>query len=695
MVRRPGFRLLGMLMVMGALAAPGTASASAEPVGLVRDIQPGADNGFPDHLTAFGDVLLFTAQDALGNAELWRSDGTEAGTQRVKDINPFDGSSPRDLTVLGDVVLFTADDATHGEELWRTDGTEAGTYLVKDINPASGSRARPLAVVGGQLFFSADDGTHGVELWRTDGTEAGTQLVKDIDPAGSSEPVQGAAVGGVLLFNADDGTTGGELWRSDGTEAGTTLVKDIRPAGDGSPLSLTDFGGIAYFTATDGGAGFELWRSDGTGPGTYMLKDIEPMVIMSGLDSSPGDFTVVDDTLFFAATTFSGGRELWKTDGTTVGTTLVKEINPAVMPPGSGWPTGLAAVGDTLYFGAGDGVNGTELWRSDGTEAGTYMVKNIHPTDNSGADEFVPFGSGFFLRADGQAAGGFWWSEGTEASTVPVADIDPLGPDVFSAMTVAGGRVFFKADDGVHGVELWAGVPRAEVATDPIAFAARSAGTASAAQPVEVRSVAPARLDVESVTVSGSGADSFQLAGGGCGGAGLETGESCEVGVLFAPTSAGDKAAQLVIDTNDPGGPVSIPLTGSASAAPAAGGGGGDAVADPGPERKPTISIGARTLRLDPKGRVGLRLTCPASAGRQCRGTLTLRTRKRVVLAKAGFRIAAGGSKTVRVRLSRSARRLVRRSRAARTVRAIVTLSGGSGATATVGRTLNLRLKRP
>jgi ELWxxDGT repeat protein len=203
----------------------------------------------------------------------------------------------------------------HGAEVWKSNGTAAGTSLLKDIHPgANGSNPIHFTTAYGVLSFAADDGVHGLEPWISNGTSAGTILLKDIHPgAGSSLSALYPAVGapiihGVAFFAANNGVNGFELWKSNGTAAGTVLVKDIRPGAIGSnPLNLTNVNGTLFFSANNGVNGVELWMSNGTAPGTVLVKDIDPGIA----SSNPTFLTNVNGTLFFSANDGVHGIEPW------------------------------------------------------------------------------------------------------------------------------------------------------------------------------------------------------------------------------------------------------------------------------------------------------------------------------------------------------------------------------------------------
>ena len=343
----------------GALAPRGEAAAtiSAE---LVKDINPSGHSS-PTYLTAIGTSVYFRADDAVHGLELWKSDGSAAGTVLVKDIYPGGGgSAPYNLTAIGTSLYFVATDAVHGFELWKSDGTDAGTVMVKDINPGGGdSNPDYLTAIGTSVYFQASDAVHGTELWKSDGTDAGTVLVKDIVPGvGGSAPYDLTAIGTNVYFQAWDGVHGTELWKSDGSAAGTVLVKDINPGVGGSNLDdLTAIGTSLYFQASDAVHGYELWKSDGSAAGTVLVKDINP----GGGDSSPNALTAIGTSFYFTANDAVHGTELWKSDGSAAGTAMVADINPG---SGDSNPDYLTAIGTSLYFQANDGSNGYELWRA-------------------------------------------------------------------------------------------------------------------------------------------------------------------------------------------------------------------------------------------------------------------------------------------------------------------------------------------
>src|SRR5262249_42637937 len=162
---------------------------------------------------------------------------------------------------------------TDGVEIWKSDGTDAGTIQVTEISGASAAGPAWLTNVSGTIFFQccAGSGSTDVELWKTDGTAAGTGMLKDIwpglDPFGNgpngSYPSYLTNMTGTLLFEAQD-DVGKRLWKSDGTEAGTVPVTNV----DSRPTDITAMNGTAFFVDSAPDGSLELWKSDGTAAAT-------------------------------------------------------------------------------------------------------------------------------------------------------------------------------------------------------------------------------------------------------------------------------------------------------------------------------------------------------------------------------------------------------------------------------------------
>ena len=390
---------------------------------------------------------MFQANDGTHGYELWVTDGTTAGTSLVKDIYPGGlGSDPAKFVAIGSgKALFDASDGTHGYELWVTDGTASGTSLIKDIYPGTaGSVPSILTPLGnGKTVFQANDGTHGYELWVTDGTTAGTSLVKDIDPGSSgSGPLAFVATGGgKALFDATDGTHGYELWVTDGTAAGTSMVKDINPGtgtNNSSPAGFFGLGnGQFVFHAFDSTHGTELWVTDGSAAGTSLVKDINP----GAVDSTPQYFIGIGTgKALFTANDGIHGFELWMTDGTAAGTSMLKDINPGVGGSGASYFTALG--NGEIVFRAIDGIHGIELGVTDGTAAGTTMIKDINsgsPASNPRYITATGNGTALFNATDSTHGFEVWVTDGTSVGTSLVKDIQPgatsSSPSGFAVIT--------------------------------------------------------------------------------------------------------------------------------------------------------------------------------------------------------------------------------------------------------------------
>ena len=425
---------------------------------LVKDIRPGTGGAFPrggNELVNVNGILYFTANNGSNGWELWRSDGTAAGTVLVKDIVAGSGSSnPEHLINVNGKLFFTAETAATGRELWKSDGTAAGTVLVKDINPGTGYGISFLLHdlfinVNGKLFFTANNGTNGVELWKSDGTAAGTVMVKDIVSGSStSSPDLFTVYKGALFFTAFNTATGTfDLWRSDGTATGTQVFRHFNGSGTNVITELEVVNNTLFLAADDGVHGRELWKTDGTTAGTVLVKDINPFIGAGITSSGLANLTNVNGVLFFTANNSVHGHELWKSDGTAAGTVMVRDITPGTsLQSNSTSFTDLTGVGNQLFFRAFvPGVTGQyELWRSNGTASGTVSLGVVTPGLANGSPLITDVNGVAYFRSN---TFDLWKSNGTVAGTMQVMDSGPY----MGSLTNVNGTLFFV--DGWMGLD--------------------------------------------------------------------------------------------------------------------------------------------------------------------------------------------------------------------------------------------------
>jgi len=371
---------------------------------VVKDLMPQGQYSFVDRMLDVSGTLFLGAQEPGGLGALWRSDGTTNGTVILHEFAQVrEESYPSLVGSLGGALLFVGDDATYGGELFRSDGSASGTTVVRDINPGQagsmpagsgsgtggGTSYLNGLLLGERVFFDACNPDLGCEMWVSDGTTAGTMPVKDINPgAGSGTRPSGfyrsfpqmEGVDNDLYFFASDRLHSWGVWRSDGTDTGTVKLKNVLPALK-HPLSyarLSAAGGTGFlWISSRHDSRFQLWKSDATATGMAFVTTIPHFVC-------EWDGFAIDHDLLFGV---DDGKDcvLWETDGTTVGTHELKGIYPKIDRE---WFT---HVGTTLFFDAADGSHGVELWRTDGSRDGTTLIADIAPGAASSTPRSVLF----------------------------------------------------------------------------------------------------------------------------------------------------------------------------------------------------------------------------------------------------------------------------------------------------------------
>lgn len=429
-----------------------------------------------------------------------------ANVELLKNINPNGSSSIFIELASQEMVYFMADDGVHGSELWKTDGTAAGTMLLKDINVGVGSSHLSNFIWDDleQYFYFTDF----ANIWQSDGTTGNTIKIYSAENS-SQNPMNLFIHGEGLLFSkgellvsldlgtgvlttvsdfsdGDDGTrffstvyyqgftyfnTKG-FRRTNGTAQGSGLIfPDTHPANTRPlrPRNFFIYNGLLYFLADDQSNGdANLWQSDGTYEGTHLLKDLNPGSPDSrAINNEAPQFFIYGDRLFFRAYHSSFGYEIWSTDGTESNTLLLKNIYPgsfAGIIPNDGVDKNFtpSVLGDYFYF---VGQPGHNLWRSNGTANGTSVFSDLRVSSLMLLGQGLYFSGSLRDPNTGQLPTPQpWLTQGSVESTTLI-DETRSNPSQFQQVN---GNIIFLANDVENGRELH--VVKSEKVTDDFCF---------------------------------------------------------------------------------------------------------------------------------------------------------------------------------------------------------------------------------
>lgn len=413
-----------------------------------------------------GTSAFFYGYDQQNGMALWKSDGTSAGTVMVKDIDlPSTLFESLSLAAVGSTVYFAAATSVTKLGLWKTDGTSAGTTFVKILGDQNGTALpQSLTAAGNTLFFRSNG-----DLWQSNGSSAGTVI------ASTDDPQLMLGTSSALYYKIQTGISEG--WKKQTSTTNTPIFFGGQL--HDSLSNPIDVGGVFYSTARERPTNrLKLIKATGTTvesvgtlsnssdsaielenvSGTLFIRvdNVLKKVNSSGqIETVRDDFTFLQDLtnasgkLFFEASTPTSGKELWKSTGTSAGTSIVKDIT---LGSESSNLSNMVNVSGALYFT--NSMQGeVTLWKSNGTSAGTTQVKVIG--NGLKGSDFTNVGGTLFFNVGGDYVDPVLWrSNGTEPGTVQVKQVQTFSSNA-SQLTAVGDKLFFTALESSFETELW------------------------------------------------------------------------------------------------------------------------------------------------------------------------------------------------------------------------------------------------
>lgn len=430
-----------------------------------------ADN---NNIKTEGEKLYFTGDDGIHGKEPWVSDGTVAGTRMLSNtVGDYlsQSSDPTTLMKVDNSLFFIAKNSSQIWTLYRSENDGAAPAVIHNFTSGEYPLGKSV-VIGKKMNFVMYAPNRSEELWWSDGATVGVQ--RDLQDAGTD--IELAVLGENIIHAVKESNGLVSLYAGPlgvGLVGKTALIK----AGASDETAMTKIvlntslsnsklqepGAYLYFKAVNHKHGIEIWRTNGTVEGTSLVSRIGER----GLDV--GQLTTLGDKLIFTLDTAEFGNELYVLNGQQP--SLIRDINT-----GRDWsdPVFMGKVNGRLLFSAHSGDFGRELWSTDGTTEGTVQIKDANPGQASGIDwrdDFIVYGNKlFFVSLTPGYGKELWVSDGTSAGTLLVKD---LNVGAFSGQpgnfVEHQGSLHFSAfQDGAH-IKLWKS-DGTDAGTTPLAF---------------------------------------------------------------------------------------------------------------------------------------------------------------------------------------------------------------------------------
>lgn len=442
------------------------------------------DNEFVSRIVSQdGFAYLIYPGDFFANqpAYLYLSDGTSTGPVPLPMATDF----ALEVRTLPDQVLLSGFGPDSIAHLLATPDLSQFRNLSSFPNDSNTSFLRVAFLSDTEVYYTRSGEDYSHELLRTDTSATNLDTIIELNPTldtlsffdHSYDPGSGLLY--YLGRDLNDGKV--SLFRSDLTTGGTFELTVVQPAG----ASITNIasknrlsGGLFYFLAYRDSSGEELWVSDGTVSGTGPVLDLVP-----GMDDARiEELTRVGDRLGFRANSVDLGEEVFISDGSTAGTRILSDINEK---ESGSFPGRFFALQDSLFFIATNGCNGFELYKSGGTGASTQLVKDLIPgragyTQSVQKTMTVANRAYYLISLEGVLNSKLVESDGTTAGTREIfTSIESLGISGISPPGQLGNDLLISAFSIHSGQQLYRYDPTT-MQIDTLAFLSSSGVNSSA-----------------------------------------------------------------------------------------------------------------------------------------------------------------------------------------------------------------------